>query len=532
LRSNLASALVNDGRQGEAGEAYLAASQGASGAAALDLKRRAAQHFLASHHVDRGLPILDEVLAAVGLRRARSNLRVVARMLFLRARLALRGFRFRLRAEEEVPAQRLARLDVCESTWVGLGLSNQLLAAAEFHTRFLGDALRAGEPRRLALGLAAEVFFSCLLGPERLRRSIKLMPVAEALAARSSDPLPRARLETVRAVIAWVGGRWGESQEILARAQEMVRQQCIGANLERQTVLYTLLCTRVYTGRISLMRSVIRQEMREAEAREDRWVALLYGASGYAAVARLGGDDVDEARRQVERAAELGHPRLGLQHLAMAIAFYCDDRPWLRRELEGLRQQWPRLVRTRLLDHPIDGVRLCDLRGRAAATLALGAPAAEKPALLREARLVAGWLDRRPAPWAMPHAALLRAVIAAAESDRGARHRPARTVRRRLHRRRAAHARRHRPPPPGRAHRRRRPPGRGSRVVRARGDPRPRPLRQHLRAVAGLSQPGSDRKRVLNGTSARLITRPIRLSISAWPRRSSALRARRVSARS
>src|SRR6185436_16785623 len=243
----------------------------------------------------------------------------------------------------------------------------------------LADALAAGEPRRLALALAAEVFFACVLGPKRLRRSMALLPVAEDLAARASDPLPRARLETVRGVIAWVSGRWSESEEILTRAQEMVRQQCIGANLERQTALYTLLATRVYMGKVALVRSLIQKEMREAESREDRWVALLYGPSGYAAVARLSDGDAEEARRQVERSAQSAVPAWAFSTSRMAIAFYCDDRPWLRRELEGLRAQWPRLERTKLLDHPLDGVRLGDLRGRAAATLALGASARDKP---------------------------------------------------------------------------------------------------------------------------------------------------------
>jgi hypothetical protein len=420
LRTSLANVLVNDGRQGEAGEAFLAAARGATGGAAVDLKRRAAQHLLASHHVDRGLPILDEVLAAVGLRRARSNRKVVLRMILLRLRLALRGFRFRPRAESEVSAPLLARIDVCGSTWIGLGLSNQLLPAAEFHTRFLAGALQAGEPRRLALGFAAEVFFACLLGPERLRRASALLPVAEELAAQATDALPKARLESVRGVMAWVGGRWSESEEILARAQELIRQQCVGANLERQLVLYTLLCTRVYTGKIDRMRAVIRQELREAEAREDRWVALLYGASGYAAFVRLADHDVEEARRQVDRAARSALPAWAISTSRMAIAFYSDDRPGLRAELEGLRRQWPSLERTQLLRHPIDGVRLCDLRGRAAATLALGGSPEERPALLREARQVAGWLERRSTPWAAPHADLLRALVAAAEDDRGA----------------------------------------------------------------------------------------------------------------
>jgi hypothetical protein len=209
----------------------------------------------------------------------------------------------------------------------------------------------------------------------------------------------------------------------MARAQELIRQQCIGANLERQLVLYTLLCTRVYTGKVDLMRAVIRQELREAEAREDRWVALLYGASGYAAFVRLADDDVEEARRHIDRSARSALPAWAISTSRMAIAFYGDDRAALRRELEGLRRQWPGLERTQLLRHPIDGVRLCDLRGRAAATLALGASPEEKPALLREARQVAVWLDARPAAWAAPHADLLRAIVAAAENDRDGCHR-------------------------------------------------------------------------------------------------------------
>src|SRR6185295_17076624 len=103
---------------------------------------------------------------------------------------------------------------------------------------------------------AAEVFFASLLGEDRLRRAIRLMPLAAELAARGSDPLPAARLETVRGVAAWVSGRWRECEEILTRAEELIRQQCIGANLERQTAQYTLLCTRVATGKIALMRGV------------------------------------------------------------------------------------------------------------------------------------------------------------------------------------------------------------------------------------------------------------------------------------
>src|SRR6185295_14246185 len=126
---------------------------------------------------------------------------------------------------------------------------------------------------------------------------------------------------------------WLESEEILARAQELIRQQCIGANLERQTVQYTLLCTRVYAGKIDLMRTVLRQGLRDAEAREDRWIALLYGPSAHAAMVWLADGDVEEARGHVDRAARSALPAWVITSSRMITAFYCDDRIALAREL-------------------------------------------------------------------------------------------------------------------------------------------------------------------------------------------------------
>jgi hypothetical protein len=88
--------------------------------------------------------------------------------------------------------------------------------------------------------------------------------------------------------------------------------------------------------------------------------------------------------------------------------------------LEGLRREWPRLLRTRLLRHPVDGVRLTDLRGRAAVALARGAAGSERAALLHEARQSVRSLAERAEPWAQPHASALRAGIAAVEGEREA----------------------------------------------------------------------------------------------------------------
>ena len=68
IRTNLAIALVNAGRGAEAADAFLLAAEGAvSRDESIDLRRRGAEQLLFSGHFDRGLEVLHEVLAAMGM---------------------------------------------------------------------------------------------------------------------------------------------------------------------------------------------------------------------------------------------------------------------------------------------------------------------------------------------------------------------------------------------------------------------------------------------------------------------------------
>ena len=155
LRAGLAEALANAGRGAEAAREYLAATAGATVADAFEFRRRAAMQFLISGHIDQGLATLHTVLEAVGLNLPGTPRRALWSLLRGRARLRLRGLRFRERDPSEIAAADLARIDVCWSAGIGLSVVDWI-RGSDFQTRGLLLALRAGEPSRIARALAIE----------------------------------------------------------------------------------------------------------------------------------------------------------------------------------------------------------------------------------------------------------------------------------------------------------------------------------------------------------------------------------------
>src|SRR5262249_56546457 len=88
-----------------------------------------------------------------GMRLRGGPRRAVLALLWERARLRLRGLNFRERAADTIPAAELLRIDACDT-------ANRRLAWMDvaqgllFRARHVRLALAAGEPSRIALGLA------------------------------------------------------------------------------------------------------------------------------------------------------------------------------------------------------------------------------------------------------------------------------------------------------------------------------------------------------------------------------------------
>ncbi len=163
LAIRLGDALANAGRGAEAAQWYLDAVSGATAAESVELHRRAAQQLLTSGHVDEGVRVMRAVLATLGMRLPESSRAVVLSLLVGRARLALRGLRFRERDETRIPPRELLRIDACWSVAVGLGQVD-MVRGADFQARHLLLALRAGEPYRVARALALETGYSATAG--------------------------------------------------------------------------------------------------------------------------------------------------------------------------------------------------------------------------------------------------------------------------------------------------------------------------------------------------------------------------------
>src|SRR6185369_4323501 len=98
-----------------------------------------------------------------------------------------RGLRFREKDETEVPLEDLLHIDTCWSVAAGLGQVDPI-HGAEFQTRHLLLALRAGEPYRIARALTMEASYAAASGGQSRHRTERLLQSTLELAERIANP--------------------------------------------------------------------------------------------------------------------------------------------------------------------------------------------------------------------------------------------------------------------------------------------------------------------------------------------------------
>lgn len=415
-REEEAAAWGAAGHPRRAADAWLHAARATSGDRASAARTRAVEHLLGGGYVDDGVrelqPLLDQGgFAWPGPRRA--LLVTVARLGYL----ALRGTRFTPRTSAPHPPRVLLRVDTCASVGQGLAVVDFARAGA-FTLHGLLLALAAGEPRRVARGLA--MVAAAILAPVGgvfARWGGRLLDQAEQIARELGDDYLSGLALVCRGQAELLAGRWQAGLDGFAAGEAILRERCVHA------------AWALDVSRMGTLRALEELgHLGEVEALADRTIAEAEGTGNvyrqvtgllYAAYARLRSADVRRARAQVGEAEALWpHTGVHVQHFyllrarAMCDLFAGEPEAAFRR----LASEWDRLAAAGVFRVPISRIDGHLLRGRLAAALARAQPA-EGGRLLDGVGKDIEVLRQESRPDARAAAALLGACVAALRGD-------------------------------------------------------------------------------------------------------------------
>ena len=231
LKRGLAETLANAGRPAEAAQAFLDLAPITSASHSLDFKRRAAEQLLMGGHINEGLELIKSVLSAAGFTLPAGPKRALLSLLLRRMQIRLRGLNFIERGSGQIPESDLFRIDICWGVTAGLGFVD-LIRGADFQSRHLLLALRAGEPNRVARALAFEAVQTATRGGGARKRHLQIVRRAEELSAKLNQPHAVGLALWAIGGGAYLMGDWKKAAEFCERASEILRDQCTGVAWE------------------------------------------------------------------------------------------------------------------------------------------------------------------------------------------------------------------------------------------------------------------------------------------------------------
>jgi hypothetical protein len=319
---------------------------------------------------------------------------------------------FRARDETQVSAEDLTRIDLCWSAVAGLSVIDPILGA-DFQTRGLLLALRAGEPFRIARSVAMEAANRATEGVRAANRVEAHLSFAEKLAGGLDSPETHGVISMSRGVSALLLGRWKLAQTSFDDSESLLRNHCTGVTWERDTSRNLALLALLQMGKMTELKRRWSLLIKEALEFGDRYASTTL-TTFYLAAIRLAADDPSGIEEEIESVmGEWTRRRFFIQHSsAFRSLMYLDlyrgraDSAWQR-----VNAVWPDYSRSMLLRIQMIRIQMLELRARAA--LALAEMAADPQTLLQSAQRDAGKLAREGQPWALAHAHFIEAGIAA-----------------------------------------------------------------------------------------------------------------------
>jgi hypothetical protein len=426
LRTRLAAALANVGSSREAAAVYAEAAADAALDAPdtrADLERQSAEHYLRAGDLAEGFARMRNVLAAAAVPYPSSAASAVATMIGLRTQLAVRGLELRPRPAEARTPARLARVDACWSAGLGHAWIDPIRTAA-FQARYMLLALDAGEPTRIARGLATEASqLAAVGGSARTDRGRKIMTRALRMTEASDSRESRAFALLMAGTVEFYASRYRDSLALCERAERILEERRSQSQWELMTSHVLSLAALAYLGELRTLRA--RQTELLAEARHGgNLLAAICLASGIANLRWLAADDPDEAQHRTDESIapwkddEFRFPQYLHLLACVNISLYRGDAAgaWRR-----LTREWPRVLSSMSMQVQNFRVTLCHLRARCALALATSADTspswAKREGLLLVARRDARLLAKEDVAWASALALSIEGGVAAATKD-------------------------------------------------------------------------------------------------------------------
>jgi hypothetical protein len=416
LRGKLGDALAHAGRGAEAAREYLKAAREAGGEASQDMRRRAAEQYLISLHVDEGIAVARSALQEVAISWPATSRRALLALLWQRACLWLRGTRFRPRPDRQIPVVALQQADTCLSVAIGLAFIDPL-KSAYFQARSLRHALRAGDARRVARGLALGAGHVATAGPAARRRADRLLESARALAEQAGDWYARGAVTLAASSVAFYCGQWREARQLAEDAELVFRNHCTGLYWERNTAVAFRVWSLIGLGEVGEIVRLCPLIMKEAQERGDLYTVANLGMF-LRPILRMAADQVAEGQRELHELRETwSKAGKHLQHLGALfshteLALYAGEVApacWYAAEMElGLHST---------LMGRVQHLRAYGTALGARALLAASRAGTSVPRNLRAAEQRARSLEKERRPDTTAVALLIRATVASCRGD-------------------------------------------------------------------------------------------------------------------
>lgn len=414
----LAEALASAGRGKEAAERFLQAASASTGAAALDLTRRAAEQFLLTGHLSRGRAVFEQILSAMKVYAPKTAFGALVSLLFRRAYLRLRGLGFRSRSLDSISRDKLVRIDLYFSLARGFGVVDPW-RGMDFQTRYLLASLAVGEPVRVAMGIALEAAYRSSDGFSARAIIAKLLSRASKLATDANHPHALAMTTLMSGAAKSILGDFQEGALQCDAATDELREQCSGVAWELNTASIFGVYSRLALGRLNDIRASMPAALGDAQARGDLYceVLLRTAASWFL---KLAADDIVGARAELEFILERwSGDRWLVQHgwrvlNVTEVELYADS-PALA--YETIVSAWPQFKRQLMLRTESVRVRSLNCRARATLALALVSQGSARATLLAEAKAYANKILRERWPLSKGFGSALLAALALEEGQ-------------------------------------------------------------------------------------------------------------------